>query len=113
MSNSSTNLHLPPDFPFPIKVVSIDANLSADVKRGMRLLSYSFLVYPQSGPPETRFGTWDSPIEGSIERWNVRSGDTITDKKAKDKPIISILEPCKHGIQLGGLCVVCGKDMTK
>lgn len=27
-------------------------------------------------------------------------------------PILRILEPCKHPVQLGGLCAVCGKDLT-
>lgn len=110
MASDSTELHLPPHFPYPIKVVSIDAPTNTQIKRGTRLISYSYSYQPV---PELRFGTWDSAIEGSIDRWNVKPGDTITQQHAQDKPIAIVIEPCKHGIQLGGLCVLCGKDMTK
>jgi RNA polymerase II subunit A C-terminal domain phosphatase len=107
--SSSTLVHLPPEFPYPIKVLSIDA--SSNVQRGTRLLSYSFIS--SGDPPETRFGTWDSTIEGDIQHWNIKPGDIVSQRRAKEKSAVLILEPCKHGIQLGGLCVVCGKDMTK
>lgn len=43
----------------------------------------------------------------------VNVGDVITQNKANDRPAVIVIEPCKHGIQLGGLCVLCGKDMTR
>lgn len=113
--SSPTELHLPLTFPYPIRIVSIDAPTSSDVQRGARLLSYSFvhLTSTPGAQPETRFGTWDAAIDGSIHRWNIKTGDFISFKKAKEKPALSVVEPCKHGMQLGGLCVLCGKDMTK
>ncbi|KAF9270753.1 hypothetical protein L218DRAFT_976431 [Marasmius fiardii PR-910] len=109
-----TELYLPQSFPYPIKVTSIDANVSDNVERGSRLLSYSFtyLSRVSGAKPETRFGTWDCAIEGSLQKWNVGPGDTISQRHAKENPVVVIVEPCKHGIQLGGLCVLCGKDMT-
>ncbi|KAG7452156.1 uncharacterized protein BT62DRAFT_926376 [Guyanagaster necrorhizus] len=107
-----TEIFLPPSFPYPIKISSIDAPMSSTVQRGIRLLSYSFQSTPQGGRPETRFGTWDCAIDGDIKSWNVKAGDVITAMRAKDKPVVVIQEPCKHGMQLGGLCVLCGKDMT-
>lgn len=115
MQSSPTELYLPPSFPYPIKITSIDARTSTPIQRGTRLLSYSF-VYLASSPnsqPETRFGTWDSAIEGSIDSWKVKPGDVLSQGKAKEKPVVVVIEPCKHGMQLGGLCVLCGKDMTK
>lgn len=110
-----TELYLPLSFPFPIKVVSIDAKPGADIQRGQRLLSYSFVhLAPTAGAqPETRFGTWDSTVEGEIATWNIKSGDVISARKAKDKPVVLVNEPCTHGIQIGGLCGLCGKDMTE
>ncbi|KAE9409173.1 hypothetical protein BT96DRAFT_984906 [Gymnopus androsaceus JB14] len=115
MEPSPTEVYLPLTFPYPIKISSLDASASSDIERGTRLLSYSF-VYLASNPgsqPETRFGTWDSAIDGTLQSWNIKVGDVISQRKAKEKPVAVIIEPCKHGMQLQGLCVLCGKDMTK
>lgn len=112
--SSPTDLHLPPSLPYPIKVASLDVKQGAYVQRGARLLSYSF-KYQSSTPgarPELRFGTWDSLLEGTVEAWTVRVGDEIPLQRSKQKSVITILEPCKHGVQVGGLCGICGKDMT-
>ncbi|KAJ7054040.1 hypothetical protein C8F01DRAFT_1165661 [Mycena amicta] len=111
---SPTELFLPPSFPYPIKVVSIDARGSSRIQRGTRLLSYSFVHVPtqRDAQPESRFGTWDSAIDGNIATWNVSAGEVISARKARERPVVVVLEDCKHGMQLGGLCVLCGKDMT-
>uniref|UniRef100_A0A0W0FMF3 protein-serine/threonine phosphatase n=1 Tax=Moniliophthora roreri TaxID=221103 RepID=A0A0W0FMF3_MONRR len=105
MESSPTALYLPQSFPYPIKVVSLDAKESENVGRGTRLLSYSF-IYSSRVPgskPETRFGTWDCAIEGSLQKWIIKPGDTISQRHAKEKPVVVVIEPCKHGMQLGGL----------
>ncbi|PFH49674.1 hypothetical protein AMATHDRAFT_147139 [Amanita thiersii Skay4041] len=114
MSSAPTNLHLPLHFPFPIKILSLDVNVNQHISRGTRLLSYSFIYRSNTlgGLQETRFGTWDSSIEGKLDAWKIKSGDVISLQAAKELPVVIIIEPCKHGMQLGGLCVVCGKDMT-
>ncbi|KAG5652920.1 hypothetical protein H0H81_003063 [Sphagnurus paluster] len=115
MAPSPTELYLPPTFPYPIKIVSIDAQPTSSVQRGARLLGYSFvhLALTPDSQPETRFGTWDSPIEGTLEKWNFAVDDVISQRRAKEKPVVVVIEPCKHGMQFSGLCVLCGKDMTK
>ncbi|KAI6047826.1 hypothetical protein EDC04DRAFT_2863998 [Pisolithus marmoratus] len=111
--SSPTKVYLPPDLPYPIKVSSLDVKPSASVQRGTRLLSYSFKYQPPTpgSRSEFRFGTWDCSLEGSIDAWKIRVGEVITLQRAKD-PVMTIIEPCKHGIQIGGLCGLCGKDMT-
>jgi RNA polymerase II subunit A-like phosphatase len=113
--SSPTELHLPPTLPYPIKVISLDANVSASIERGTRLLSYSFVHI--SGAPEsqleTRFGTWDSAVEGTLDSWKIKPGDVISDRRAREKTVVVVTEPCKHGVQIGGLCGLCGKDMTE
>lgn len=104
--SSSTELFLPHTLAYPVKIVSIDIAKSADIKRGTRLLSYSF------GESETRFGTWDSPVEGVLDVWKVKVGDRISSKWARERAAVLVIEPCKHGVQIGGLCGLCGKDMT-
>ncbi|KAI0673709.1 hypothetical protein C8Q78DRAFT_1076690 [Trametes maxima] len=110
--SSSTELYLPPSLPYPLKLVKLVVQPNTDVQRGTRLLDYSFNHSPPDGPPELRFGTWDASIEGTLTKWNFKQGDTISERRARDTPAASILEPCKHGVQLGGLCCLCGKDMT-
>ena len=115
----STELYLPTSLPFPIKILRIPLKPPAEILRGTNLLSYSYVHCdkPTSDEPEpepeVRYGTWDSPIEGVIDKWTIRPNDTVSAKQAKGKPVLFVNEPCKHGMQLGGLCCLCGKDMTE
>lgn len=115
----STDLYLPTSLPFPIKILKIPLKPPAEVSRGTNLLSYSYVHCDKPTPdepepdPEVRYGTWDSPIEGVIDKWTIRPGDTVSAKEARVKPVLLVNEPCKHGMQLGGLCCLCGKDMTE
>lgn len=113
--SSPTDILLSPELPYPITVASLDIQPGASVQRGTRLLTYSFVyLSPATGSKqETRFGTWDCSIEGTVDSWKVKVGDIISLQRAKKKPVISITEPCKHGVQIGGLCGLCGKDMTE
>ena len=115
----ATELYLPSSLSFPIKILKIPFKPPAEIFRGTNLLSYSYVHCDKPSAeepepePEVRYGTWDSPIEGMIERWNIRPGDIVGAKQAKGKPVLLVNEPCKHGMQLGGLCCLCGKDMTE
>lgn len=111
MSDPS-DLYLPPHLPYPIKITALALSEDAEVKRGARLLSYSY-TYTASERRELRFGTWDSSVEGTVAKWYFNPGETISQKKAKDLPALAVTEPCKHGMQIGGLCALCGKDMTE
>lgn len=112
MSSSSSQLFLPPGTPFPVKVIRTQARSSDSVQRGTPLLTYSFTSQPSEpgGSTQVLFGIWDCPVEGTIERWCVKEGDVIA---SDEKEVLRITEPCKHGIQMGGLCALCGKDMTQ
>jgi RNA polymerase II subunit A-like phosphatase len=113
--SSPTSLHIPPILPFPIKIASLDIQPPSQVSRGTRLLTYSFVYLPSSrdSTPETRFGTWDCSVEGTIQTWKVKVGDVVSEKRAREKAALEVLEPCTHGVQIGGLCGLCGKDMTE
>jgi len=114
MTEPPTTVSLPSYLPFPIKIVSLDARPDENVSRGTRLLSYSFTHVSKDPkvPPEMRFGTWDSTLDGTLVSWHVKVGDVISARRARER-VVEIREPCKHGMQVGGLCVICGKDMTK
>ncbi|KAF8140463.1 hypothetical protein EV363DRAFT_1501642 [Boletus edulis] len=87
--SSPTELHLPPTLPYPIKIASLDVKQSAFIQRGTRLLSYSFKYQPPSpgARPEIRFGTWDCPLEGTVEAWNCscRRRDLSPEVEAQDR----------------------------
>lgn len=108
-----TDLFLPPHLPYPIKLVAHAAHPGDTVQRGTRLLSYSFNYTNAENEQELRFGTWDSSIEGTLDRWAFAVGETVSQRRALTTPAVKITEPCKHGMQLGGLCCLCGKDMTE
>jgi RNA polymerase II subunit A-like phosphatase len=113
--SSPSSLHLSPNLPFPIKIASLDIQPPSQVTRGTRLLTYSFVYVPssQDDSPETRFGIWDCSVEGTIHAWKLKVGDVITEKRARERPAVEVIEPCTHGVQIGGLCGLCGKDMTE
>lgn len=113
--SSPTSLHLSPNLPFPIKIASLDTQPPSQVTRGTRLLTYSFVYLPpfRDSTPETRFGTWDCSVDGTIQMWKVKVGDVVSEKRARERAAVEVLEPCKHGVQIGGLCGLCGKDMTE
>ncbi|CAL1694574.1 unnamed protein product [Somion occarium] len=107
-----TNLHLPLNLPYPITIVAHAAQPADKIQRGTRLLSYSFTHLSPNSLPEVRYGTWDSTIEGTLDKWNFQPGDHISRRKAHEVPAVLVSEPCKHDIQMAGLCCQCGKDMT-
>ncbi|KAJ7629561.1 hypothetical protein B0H17DRAFT_1109791 [Mycena rosella] len=66
---------------------------------------------PPDAQPESRFGTWDSAITGKFRPG--RSDRARSSPAQGQGPACrAVLEECKHGMQISGLCVLCGKDMT-
>ncbi|TDL28166.1 hypothetical protein BD410DRAFT_870451 [Rickenella mellea] len=110
-----TDIHFPDTLPFPFKILSLSTRAGDDIRAGSRLLNYSFLHIPPNNPEasETRFGSWDATFDGQIQSWKVKVGEMITKQKAQDKPAVLIVEPCKHGVQVNGLCALCGMDMEQ
>ncbi|KAF8478879.1 hypothetical protein JB92DRAFT_3278382 [Gautieria morchelliformis] len=126
----STELSLPPELPYPITICSLDLHPPAEVSRGTRMLTYAFTYHAAfagdedeeggagrggggrgGGGARVGTGTWDSPVEGRLEAWRVKVGEEVGRARGRE-PVVSVLEPCKHGMQVGGLCGLCGKDMT-
>ncbi|KAI0049263.1 hypothetical protein FA95DRAFT_1489590 [Auriscalpium vulgare] len=107
--SSSSDLSLPPTTPFPVRVISIHSKPSSSIARGTRLITYAFKSTGTPGAPSELFGTWDSPVEGTVSRWYIKEHDVVS----RPTRVVSIQEPCKHEIQQGGLCAVCGADMTR
>ncbi|KAF8338151.1 uncharacterized protein EI90DRAFT_3286868 [Cantharellus anzutake] len=124
MAEAHTGVHTPTYLPYPVKIMKLLVTPDTAISRGTALCNYSFehLLPPErptkpggSPPPrkkETRYETWESPVDGIVQRWQVRPGDIITTESATKNPAIMILEECTHKVQIHGLCAICGKDMT-
>ncbi|KAM0788799.1 hypothetical protein ACM66B_002887 [Microbotryomycetes sp. NB124-2] len=97
--------------PFPITVQRILAPTSTNIRKTDALFTYSFLTRPSNPKEQTekQFRTWESPVEGVVDRWDVREGQVLHDGS---HPVVHIKEPCTHDVQLHGLCALCGKDLT-
>ncbi|PVF99849.1 hypothetical protein CPB86DRAFT_702417 [Serendipita vermifera] len=108
--NEQTDLTLPKSLPYPVKVVKCIVSPGDKIQRGSPLLDYSFKYKSLDEPElETRYGTWESHVDGVVNFWNVVVGDEISKNYG---PVLVVTEPCKHGLQIAGLCAYCGMDMT-
>ena len=109
--SEQTDLTLPPNLPYPIKVTKCLVANGSNISRGTPLFHYSFKYKSLDQPKvETRYGTWESPLEGTINFWNIDAGDEVSKNYG---PVLVVTEPCKHGLQIAGMCANCGKDMTE
>ena len=121
--SSSTSLSFPPTLPYPIKITRICASRGEAIKPGSKLLEYSFTQVQKAAPEDEEpeklllFGSWDTSLEGTVEDWVVRVGQTITSEEAKAMAgrhgAVVVKEKCSHDVQIGGMCAVCGEDMTR
>ncbi|BEJ13915.1 hypothetical protein CspHIS471_0310890 [Cutaneotrichosporon sp. HIS471] len=107
-----TPLQLPGDLPYPITITRISVEKGTNVRRGDRMLEYSFmsatrrkeldkLAKEGKEPPSQlrgndMVGSWESPIDGEVKR----------------KPVVRIEQPCTHPVQFNGMCGICGANIT-
>lgn len=96
-----TPLSLPPDLPYPITVTRVAVEPGVKVRRGDRLLEYTFLSATRrkelealesqgrDAPDDMRkndmVGSWESPIDGEIVLWEptIRPGAQIERRHAR------------------------------
>jgi RNA polymerase II subunit A-like phosphatase len=110
MASPATTLHTPDGLEYPIQIRKRRVEPGGKVSRGSALCDYSFeykvmrpRIYDATGvlvlqQPiyETRYGTWESPIEGTFQKWLVRPGDVIPSREhATKNPAATIMyESC-------------------
>ena len=116
---------------YPIRIVAQLVEAGASVTHGQPLFSFTEDPPPSAGPSDAKgkgrassadVRTFLSPLEGALASWAVAPGAAVRDTKCVTasgvrtdhcrQTVLSISEPCLHPIQLGGLCGVCGKDLT-
>lgn len=104
------NISLPDSLPYPIRITSLIARPDETVTRGTPLCDYSFeytlpgtasatqdgtsapLNGPKTRKKETRYGRWESPIDGVFHKWLIGRGDTIRSaEQARREPAATLL----------------------
>ncbi|KAK3302892.1 uncharacterized protein B0T15DRAFT_258488 [Chaetomium strumarium] len=103
---------------YPITIVRLLKTPGEQIKKQEPLLEYSFkwkreIVDEIGGntrqEEQTTTVTWDSPADGELTKWHITEGQRIV----ADRPCMVVKEECPHAVQFGGLCAMCGKDMTE
>ncbi|SRR5258708_15883915 len=101
-AKAPTGVHTPTYLPYPVRIAKLLVTPDTIISRGTVLCNYSFEhlfpTEPQAvsgGPPprkkEIHYGTWESPVDGVVHRWQIRPGDIITAESATKNPAIMIL----------------------
>ena len=95
-----TSFNLPPDLPYPITVRKLLVEPDAELVRGTRMLSYSFeynsVTPTEEGQPpkrvkEVRYGEWECPTKGTLQRWLTRPGQVLSMGDAHAHPVVVLL----------------------
>ncbi|TGO39176.1 hypothetical protein BHYA_0059g00410 [Botrytis hyacinthi] len=110
-------LTLGPNLRYPITITKLYKKHGDQISKRDSLLEYKYHWKLMVGDPlgeqweeeQTSYGAWDSPSDGTIEKWLVKEGMTIE----SDGPVVDVEESCSHAVQFAGLCGMCGKDMTE
>ncbi|RCK58042.1 RNA polymerase II subunit A C-terminal domain phosphatase [Candida viswanathii] len=117
--SESTPIKLPSSAPFPVVVSAILCKPGETVSKHKTIFNYKYWDYqddPSStaDPPKKirveRLGTFESPIEGQIDKINISPQDEITHNGIE---LMFIKEACPHTVQYGGLCALCGKSLEE
>ncbi|KAI9707135.1 MAG: Carboxy-terminal domain (CTD) phosphatase [Candelina mexicana] len=111
-------LHLPHNLHYPITVTELLRQPNDTVERFAPLFSYFYKTtvteddkYGDSREVEKTYPTrYESPVVGVLKQWKIKAGAVITHSRVE---IAEIDEPCPHSMQYGGMCTMCGKDMTE
>ncbi|KAL8721342.1 MAG: hypothetical protein Q9225_001954 [Loekoesia sp. 1 TL-2023] len=111
-------LQLPRGLHYPITVTELLKQPDDNVERFAPLFSYSYKTTVTEGNKfgdefqvEKDFPTkFESSVGGKLKSWSINVGDVIS-RPGLD--IAEIEEPCAHGMQFGGMCTICGQDMTQ
>ncbi|CAD1811162.1 FCP1-like phosphatase, phosphatase domain protein [Candida parapsilosis] len=117
--SDSTPIKLPSSAPFPVIISSIQCRQGDSIAKHETIFKYKYWVYqddPNSkeDPPKKMraecIGTFESPIEGTVESIDIQPQEEVTHS---DVEILHIREACAHTVQYGGLCALCGKSLEE
>lgn len=110
-----TSIKLPQSVPYPVTISSILCREGQTVPKRQAIFKYTYWDFqddPQSKeeePPQIRverIGTFESPVEGVVEKLYVHLNEEIYHSETE---LCTITEACTHTVQYGGLCALCGR----
>ncbi|KAI5290330.1 Carboxy-terminal domain (CTD) phosphatase [Ascosphaera aggregata] len=108
---------LPRSLHYPITITKFMVSEGDEVELGTKLFTYTYTttvsqIDGMGGMIDVQMEyptMFESPVEGRFVNWKIK------EKTYVEKPIqiaeIELL--CSHDVQFGGLCTLCGKDMTR
>lgn len=110
-----TKVSLPPSTLFPVTITAILQPGGASVARHTPILRYKYWHEVEEGEEANKVkkefhSTFECPIEGEIQEWYVKVGDEIS---VANFDVVSLMEPCTHSVQYGGLCAICGASLDQ
>ncbi|KAF4976483.1 hypothetical protein FZEAL_6849 [Fusarium zealandicum] len=98
---------------YPIIITKLLKSAGDTIKKQESIFEYKFSwkrkVNDDTWADETTYTEFDSPAEGILKQWRIHEGVEI----AADVPCMMVEESCGHEVQVGGLCSLCGADMTE
>lgn len=112
---SDFTVTLPHSVPFPVTISAVLCKVGDQVHKHQPLFKYKYWDY-QDDPRSTadppvkvrveRIGTYECPVEGTLATLKVGANREVGHSGVA---LASVLEPCAHAVQYGGLCALCGK----
>jgi RNA polymerase II subunit A C-terminal domain phosphatase len=116
-----TPIQLPRSLLYPIEITGILTPSGSKVQKHGAILKYKYWNTVEEGVGEDGdeqgqkvvkefHSIFESPIEGEIYQWFVKEGDEVDGPSAA---VVSVVEPCTHAVQYGGLCAICGEPLDE
>lgn len=117
MSKRLTPIHLPNSLNYPIEIASCLVPQGSYVKKGTPLLLYRFFTKVKEDQEDGSevyvdrefVEQFECPVEGELVEWAVKKEESIENFS---KIVAKLHEPCTHEVNYGGLCAICGKNIT-
>ncbi|KAA8917026.1 hypothetical protein TRICI_000812 [Trichomonascus ciferrii] len=110
-----TKVSLPPSTLFPVTITAILQPAGVCVARHTPILRYKYWHDVEEGEEANKVkkefhSTFECPIEGEVQEWYVKVGDEVN---TASFDVVSLMEPCTHSVQYGGLCAICGASLDQ
>ncbi|EPY52460.1 CTD phosphatase Fcp1 [Schizosaccharomyces cryophilus OY26] len=117
MSERLTPIRLPNTLNYPIEIAKCLVPGGTYVKRHTPLLLYRFFTKVKEDQED---GTeeyvdrefieqFECPVEGKLVEWEVENDEQLENNL---KVVAKLHEPCTHEVHYGGLCAICGENIT-
>lgn len=113
-------LFTPFDLKYPITITRVAVQPGDEVAQNAPVFTYRFrgTLKNQYNPDTLEFdlekeqdffADFESELEGKVKRLEVKVGQVLKGRT----DVAEIEEACKHDVQFGGMCAICGKDMNQ